>query len=98
MPGYITLCKFTPKGIQELKNAPEFLKQNPETTHKELGIRRIGMWVTMGEYDAVAIYEAPDDLTMARAMMVSAQIGLVTTQTMRALSEEEFAQVVSKLP
>jgi len=24
--------------------------------------------------------------------------GLVTTQTMRALSEEEFAQVVSKLP
>ena len=98
MPGYICLFKFTPKGIQELKSIPELLKQSAATTLKEMGMRRIGMWVTMGEYDAVAIYEAPDDLTMAAAMMVNARNGLTTSQTMRALSEEEFAQVVSKLP
>jgi len=46
----------------------------------------------------VSIGDAPDDQTVAIYALSLAKLGNVTTQFMRALSEEEFAQVVSKLP
>ncbi len=52
----------------------------------------------MGEHDPVAIWDAPDDQTMAAFVLAQAKLGNITSQTMRALSEDEFAQVVSKLP
>ena len=97
MPGYITLFKFTEKGLADIKNSPQRMKQNRELVEKAGG-RLIGVWVTMGEYDLVAVAESPDDETAARvALMVGGQ-GTVTTQTMRAFSEEEFARIVGGMP
>ncbi len=62
------------------------------------GIRVVGVWVTMGEQDLVAVFDAPDDETVATFMLTVVGKGTATSKTMRALSEEEFAQVVSRLP
>lgn len=97
MPAYITLYKFTSQGLANIKGSPERIKQAKAAIEK-MGGRAIGVWVTMGEYDLVAIGEAPDDQTMAAFVLATAGLGNVTTQTMRAFSEEEFAQIVSKLP
>ncbi len=96
MPGYITLMKYTQQGLANIKGSPERIKQAKAAAEK-MGIRVVGVWVTMGEYDLVAIGDAPDDQTQAAFTLALAKLGNVTTQTMRALSEEEFAQVVSKL-
>jgi uncharacterized protein with GYD domain len=96
MAGYIMLGRYTPEGLAKIKEMPEIINKHKEKL-KESGIRLVGTWLTMGEYDFVSIYECPDDLTMAVRILDAGRAGLVTTQTMRALSEAEFAQVVSKI-
>ncbi len=97
MPGYITLMKYTKQGLADIKESPERIKQAKAAAEK-MGIRVVGVWVTMGEYDLVTIGDAPNDQTIAAFSLALAKLGNVTTQTMRALSEDEFAQVVGKLP
>lgn len=97
MPGYISLMKWTSKGIGEIKASPERIKQGKALAEK-LGARVVGVWVTMGEYDMIAVGDFPNDQAAATFVLALAGQGNVTTQTMRALSEDEFAQVVAKLP
>jgi uncharacterized protein with GYD domain len=96
MAGYVGLFRFTPKALENLKELPEAMKRT-RSLGEQMGVRVIGIWVTMGRYDVVGIADAPDDKTAARFSLAIASGGLVTTETMRALSEEEFAQVVAKL-
>jgi uncharacterized protein with GYD domain len=52
----------------------------------------------MGQYDMIGIVDSPNEEAIAQWALMTSRMGNITTQTMRALSEEEFAQVVSKLP
>ncbi len=97
MPGYIVLLKWTQQGLASIKSAPERMRQTKAAAEKA-GIKSVGTWVTLGEYDMVTVADAPDDQAVATAVLQIARQGNATTRTMRALSEEEFAQVVSKLP
>ncbi len=97
MPGYVTLLKYTQQGLANVKASPERIKQ-AKAAGEKFGIRCVGFWLTMGEYDLVSIWDAPDDQTMAAFVLAQARLGNVATHTLRAFSEEEFAQIVSKLP
>ena len=97
MPGYVMLMKWTGQGISNLKGAPERINQAKAASEK-LGGKVVGVWVTMGEYDLVAIGDFPNDQAAAIFALSVGALGNTTTQTMRALSEEEFAEVVAKLP
>ena len=97
MPGYVMLMKWTQKGIADLKGAPERINQAKAGVEK-LGGSMVGIWVTMGQYDLVGIADLPNDQAAAILALSLGSLGNVTTQTMRALSEEEFAEVVAKLP
>ena len=97
MPAYITLYKYTQQGLANIKGAPDRAKMAREILAKQ-GLRMIGIWWTLGEYDLVGVFEAPDDQAIAAAALAFAGQGNYTTRTMRAFSEEEFAQVVAKLP
>ncbi len=97
MPAYVTLYKWTAQGMANVKAAPERIKQAKALTEK-MGGRVIGIWVTMGEYDMIAISEGPDDMNAAVNLLAIARDGNVTSQTLKAFSEDEFAQIVAKLP
>jgi len=97
MAGYIILGKWTEKGVAELKNSPERMKQARVAVEK-LGGKVVGMWVTMGQYDGVIVLDMPSDQAASLFALGMARQGAATTQTMRAYSEEEFAQLVTKLP
>ena len=97
MPGYIGLFKFTPQGIANVKSMPETIRQG-KVLAERMGIRPVGVWVTLGEYDMVVVGDAPNDQTVAAFALALAGQGNVTTQTLRAFSEEEFAQIVGRLP
>ncbi len=97
MPGYIVLGKFTQQQFASIKDRPEHLRKS-KAHLEQMGVRVVGAWVTMGEYDTVMVVEAPDDQAMALVLLAGARQGNVATQTMRAFSEDEFAQIVSKLP
>jgi len=98
MPGYVILHKFTQQGATSIiKTLPERIRHATEDA-KNVGARVVGVWVTMGEYDMVAVVDAPDDATMALIALKVGMKGNVTTQTLRAFSEDEFAKIAAKLP
>ena len=64
---------------------------------EKLGGRVIGVWLTMGQYDLVGIAEFPNDEAAARMALEVGRLGNVTSQTLRAFSEDEFASLVSQM-
>jgi uncharacterized protein with GYD domain len=97
MPGYVVLGKYTQQGLAGIKTAPERVKQTKSLIEK-MRVRLVGMWWTLGQYDLVMVMDAPDDQTMAALALAMGMGGGGITQTMRALSEEEWPQVVNKIP
>ena len=96
MAGYITLLKYTEKGMGDIKSLPDQIGKAKQI-YQKMGVRLVGVWLTMGQYDGVAVFDAPDDQTMAAVLLSTEMPGLSATQTMRAFSEEEIAQVVKRL-
>jgi uncharacterized protein with GYD domain len=97
MPKYIVLFKFTDQGIKNIKQAPERYQEGVKK-FEAMGGKMLGFYATMGEYDYVAISEAPsDEVGMAFALGLGA-LGYVRTTTLKAFTPEEFAGMIRKLP
>ena len=75
MPTYITLARWTQKGLENVKEAPSRLNMAKEA-YKAMGAEIKEMYLVMGEYDMVIISEVPDDQTMAKLLL---SIGSVAT-------------------
>jgi uncharacterized protein with GYD domain len=97
MSAYITLFNWTDQG---LRNVKETVKRAPAVGQaaQAAGGRVIGVWWTLGQYDGVLIFEAPDDETATRLLLVTGMQGNVRTTTMRCFSEEEMERIVQGLP
>ena len=96
MPTYITLIRYTTQGMQNIKDAPARLDAAKQAA-QELGVDVKAYYLTMGQYDAVTIIEAPDDETVARIALTVGSRGNVSTETLRAFTEEEFRRITSSL-
>jgi uncharacterized protein with GYD domain len=51
----------------------------------------------MGQYDMLAIVDAPDDATLAKGILSLASSGNLQTETLRAFPEDEFRKIISGL-
>ena len=96
MARYISFCKFTAQGTKNLKSVPEMVKQSKAGLEK-MGIDVIGVWFTFGQYDIMAVFDAPDDYAAGVVALTANARGNWTTETVRAFSEDEFAQIVQRL-
>ena len=97
MPTYISLYNLTDQGIKNIKDAPGRVEEAIKAAEK-MGAKNISLYSVMGEYDYVAIAEFPnDEAAIAFALAVGSR-GNVRTTTLKALTKEEFAKVVGKLP
>jgi uncharacterized protein with GYD domain len=97
MVTYITLYKWTEQGIKNVKDAPARILGSISAA-EGMGGKVLGVYVTMGEYDLVAISEWPTEEAAAAAVLAQSVQGYVRTISMRAFNESEFAGVVKKLP
>lgn len=96
MPHYITLMKWTDKGVQGVKESPQRIRELVKAIERLGG--KVQTFYTMGEYDFVAISEAPsDDIVMQAALLVN-RAGNARTTTMKAWTVEEAEKVIAKLP
>lgn len=97
MPTYITLYKLTNKGVKDIKNAPKRIEEGIKA-FEAMGGKLVGFYLVMGDYDYVAIGEAPnDEVAMIFSLAIGAQ-GNVRTTTLKAFTTKEFAGFVEKLP
>src|SRR5438552_18495724 len=78
-------------------------RPGPTRRRQGRGFRRAGaemkaFYLLMGQYDALAILEVPDDLTGARMALAIAAQGNVRLETLRAFSDADYPKLVASLP
>jgi uncharacterized protein with GYD domain len=97
MPTYISLIKFTHQGISTIKEGPNRLDASKEILNR-YGSELKAFYLTMGRYDIVTISEAPDDDAAAQIALTIGSAANVTTETLRAVTEDEYREIVAALP
>jgi uncharacterized protein with GYD domain len=88
---FIQLGKFTRKHT----------KEDSERTNRELrpmmekkGIKSLGAYITLGKYDTVVVYEAPDEKA---ALWLAQQVSeRASTETLVALKREDALKVLEE--
>ncbi|MEJ2474738.1 MAG: GYD domain-containing protein [Desulfobacterales bacterium] len=97
MPTYITLAKFTQKGIEEIKNGPNRLDE-AKKTFEAMGAKIKDFYLVTGKYDMLVIVEAQDDETIAKLALIIGSKGTSRTVTFRAFTEDEYRKIIGELP
>lgn len=97
MATYISLVNFTARGVESIKDGAARLEAAKQGL-KAMGGELKGWYLTMGHYDVVFVFEAPDDATAAKGILILAAQGNVRTETMRAFTEEEYHTILTALP
>jgi uncharacterized protein with GYD domain len=96
MPTYITLLRWTNKGLENIKDSPKRL----DTARKgfaAMGVTLRDFYMVTGRYDMVIVTEAPDDATLAKATLSVVSSGAVQTETLRAFTEKEYRDIFAGL-
>jgi uncharacterized protein with GYD domain len=96
MSAYISLINWTDQGARGAQGTVNQTKEVDKLL-QSMGGRKIGVWWTMGQYDLIYIFEAPDDETATSFLASVAKTGNVRTNTMRCFSEEEAARIVGQV-
>jgi len=63
-----------------------------------MGVSVKQMYWTLGEYDQVCVFEAPDDETAASVLLAADLLGNIRTQTLRAFTASEMKKILAKVP
>lgn len=96
MTTYVMLANWTDQGMRSVKDSTKRL----DTAKKELksmdGEFKL-FFMTMGDYDMVAIYEAPDDAVAARFNLQLGMLGNIRTRTLKAFPEAAYREIISSL-
>jgi uncharacterized protein with GYD domain len=96
MATYVVLVNYTEQGIRNVKDTTKRADAVRELAKKFGATVRDFHW-TMGKYDLVVIFDAPDDAAMTALSLTIAQVGNVRTQTMRAFSRDEVNGMLAKV-
>jgi len=97
MATYILLARFTQKGRERIKDAPARI-ESARKTLESLGGKLRSIYLTMGQYDSVAVVEAPNDETLAKCSIAINAAGNVKLESLRAFDESEYKELIKKLP
>jgi uncharacterized protein with GYD domain len=96
MPTYISLVNWTEQGIRDLKETAARADATAELA-ESLGGKLVQLYWTVGPYDLVGIFEAPDDETASAMQLTVGLRGAVRTTTLRAFGREEIERIIAKI-
>lgn len=97
MPTYVTLYKWTDQGIRAVKESPQRLDAVKQAI-SAAGGRLTAFYLTMGEYDVVAVVEAPSDEVYTSTALAIASRGAVRSTSLKAFNEEEYRRIIAAIP
>ena len=96
MSTYIMLANWTDQGARHVKESPRRLDAAMSAL-REMGGAFKSFYMTMGEYDLIAVYEAPDDAIAARFTLQVSQLGNIRTKTLKAFPEAAYREIIASL-
>ena len=96
MPHYVSRMRGTSKGVAGLPAWRERVDEG-ERIVEEAGGKLVGVWVTLGRYDVVEVFEAPDDDTALEIVTKLSHHGAEQTETLRAFTRDQAEGIIKKL-
>ncbi len=96
MPTFVTTIKFTERGAEKIRDTTQraiAFKSKAE----EMGAKVTDIFWTLGAFDGLIVFDAPDEETATAVMLYLGSLGSVQTQTGRAFRESELSSILSKL-
>ena len=96
MTTYIVLLNWTEQGVRGVKESPRRLDAAKKQL-QEMGGSFKQFFLTMGDYDMVAVCEAPDDAVMARFALTLGMGGNVRSRTLKAFPEAAYREIMASL-
>lgn len=96
MPTYVMLVNWTDQGVRHIEDNPKRVDATRKSL-EEMGGKFLSVYMTMGGYDLVITYEAPDDAVAVRFTLMLEKQGYVRTTSLRAFPEEAYRQIINTL-
>lgn len=96
MGTYVTLFGWTDQGIRNVKETAK-RAENFKAAIKKAGGSVKSIYWTMGRYDGVIIFDAPDDETATAILMGAGSLGNVRSETLRAFGEDQIQRILDKV-
>ncbi len=96
MPTYIALLDWTDQGVRDFRSTVDRYEA-AQRQFEGLGVRFTAIHWTLGVHDLVATVDAPDDATLAAALLAVAGQGNIRTTTLRAFSGAEMREIVGRV-
>jgi uncharacterized protein with GYD domain len=96
MTTYIMLINWTDQGVKSVRDSPKRLDAARKQL-EEMGGSFKEFYLTMGDYDMVAVCEAPDDAVAARFALQTGMAGNVRTRTLKAFPEAAYREIINSL-
>lgn len=98
MPTYLVCLRWTDQGIKQIKGSPARHEAGQRLLEAAGARVKAFYMVTAGGFDALAIWEAPDDETVARLSLAVESKGEVRFEILRAFTEDEYRKIIAALP
>ena len=96
MPKYVILYNWTDQGVKSAKDTVNRYEAAKQLVESKGGSIDTIHW-TAGQYDLVAVVDAPDDETLAAVNLQLAGTGNLRSVSMRAFTAEEMGGVIAKM-
>jgi uncharacterized protein with GYD domain len=96
MPTYVALMNWTDQGVRSAKETVQRRDQADALAEKH-GASIEQVYWTVGPYDLVTIFQAPDDESVAAMLLELGTGGNLRTTTLRAYDREEMSGIIHRL-
>ena len=94
MVKYICLLRFTEQGAKNLKKSVS-RAHNFDKLAAKSGVKVDKQLWTIGEFDGVLVLSADDEAKVLHLLATLAEMGNVSTSTLRAFDAKEFSKILS---
>ena len=97
MATFITTVQFTEQGIKAVRDTCDRAAVF-KAAAKKMGVKVTGTYWTLGAFDGLIVFEAPDEATATAAMLHLSSSDNLRTQTARAFDATEMQKILGLLP
>jgi uncharacterized protein with GYD domain len=97
MSVYMMQLAYTSEAWSALLKAPEDRAKVARSLAESLGGENLGFWLSLGDYDVVALFDLPDQMSVAAlSMAVSAGGAIRDAKTTPLMSTDEAMRAMTK--
>jgi uncharacterized protein with GYD domain len=93
---YVTLWKYTRDGLVDVKKTQKHFEMAKKVI-KASGGKLISIYGLMGHYDLLTVMEMPNEKVAATTILKVCSTGRITSETMSAMTMEDFLAAMKKV-